>query len=193
VPATFFQLYANIYFYHGRHGVELNHIVAMFFYWGIFLWCMYKSGALWNFANQRVFFQKKAPHGLWLYLTTVGVLGQWWYDRISHKAIPFEDMGVCRYELSTAQRYSLSVLCQICVGIFWSHIYVDSILATHFLTWKIRGVIQENIPRFRDIVGHVMVFAQGLGPVNVQGHVPAQAVPRRRARSWGEEVAQVLE
>jgi hypothetical protein len=157
----------------------------MFFYWGIFLWFMYKSGALWHFANQRVFFQKKAPHGLWLYLTTVGVLGQWWYDRIRHTAIPFEDMGVCRYELSTAQRYSLSALCQICVGIFWSHIYVDSILATHFLTWKIRGVIQENIiPRFRDIVGHVMVFAQGLGQADA---------PRRRARSWGEEVAQVLE
>jgi hypothetical protein len=154
----------------------------MYFYWGMFFWCMYKSSALWRFAHQR---GKVAILGWWLYSTSASVLGEWWYQMLLYRQNiynEFGNYGVCPIQLMPIQRYSLVVLCQLFVCWLWSYVYVDSFLASHFVSWNILQFADGVMTRFRHIVGE-----------DFQGVAQGDIVPRRRARSWGEEVAQALE
>lgn len=104
-----------------------------------------------------------------------------------YRPIPYYEItqeGTCTIQLMTVQRYSLAVLCQLSVCWLWSYLYVDSVLAAQFVSWNILDFADGVITRFRDIVRVVTQGTQG------QENVPM--VPRRRARSWGEEIAQVL-
>lgn len=118
---------------------------------------------------------------MWLYLTCGGVMGEWWWGKLIQGAASksgLEDpLGVCIEQLGMAQRYSLMALCQLWMSWFWTSFYTDRIFATEFISWTlIQHAVQQ---RFREILN--------------TRFIEVVDVPRRRARSWGEEVAHVLE
>lgn len=113
-------------------------------------------------------------------MTIAGLFGTWWYNTLFHTRSmlwgePFSGNEVCHIELSMPQQYSLAVSVQLFVCWLWSYLFVDTMLATRFVSWNIMKVSNRMITRFRNIVETTIAN-----------------IPRRRTRSWGEEIGEVL-